>query len=208
MITSFIEYFAEIVINIISHLGYFGVFLAMTIESAGVPLPSEIIMPFAGFLVWKGEMNFFAVAILGAVGNLVGSLIVYWVGMKGGRPLVEKYGKYILINHHDLDETSKWFAKYGRSTVFFTRMIPIVRTFISLPAGIAKMPMKTFIPYTFFGSLIWSIFLTFIGFKMGENWSTISEYFHKADLFIGIIIVLGIAWYIWRHLKNSRKKYD
>jgi membrane protein DedA with SNARE-associated domain len=206
MFTDLIAYLAEVVIHIISSLGYFGVFLAMTIESACIPLPSEIIMPFAGFLVFKGQMNFVLAVLIGTVGNLAGSLIVYWVGMKGGRPLIEKYGKYILLSHHDLDLADSWFAKYGRSTVFFTRMLPVVRTFISFPAGVAKVPMKIFIPYTFLGALIWSVFLTFVGVKMGANWHTLSEYFHKADLLIAIIIVVGIVWYVWRHFKRRNRK--
>lgn len=206
MFTSIIEFIAGLIIGAISSFGYLGVFMAMAIESACIPLPSEVIMPFAGFLVSKGQLNLILVAVVGALGNLAGSLLAYWVGYKGGRPLVEKYGKYILISKHDLDKAEKWFKKYGKSTVFFTRMLPVVRTFISLPAGISKMPIKTFITYTFLGTLPWSLLLVYIGLKMGENWNTLGVYFHKADLAIGLVILTLLVWYIRRHLKNLKKE--
>ena len=205
MFTGIIEFIAAYIIAVIASLGYLGVFLAMAIESACIPLPSEIIMPFAGFLVFKGEFNLLLVGVVGALGNLAGSLLAYWAGMKGGRPLVEKYGKYVLISHHDLDIADNWFKKYGRGTVFFTRMLPVVRTFISFPAGISRMPLKTFIIYTFLGALPWSLLLAYIGFKLGEDWHTLGVYFHKADLAIGIVIVIGVVWYVRRHIKNLKK---
>ena len=202
----FVESLAHIIISAISSFGYLGVFLAMVMESACIPLPSEVIMPFAGFLVFKGQMNLILVGVIGALGNLAGSLLAYWVGYKGGRPLVEKYGKYILLSIHDLNISEKWFKKYGKSTVFFTRMLPIVRTFISFPAGISKMPLKTFVVYTFLGALPWSLLLAYIGFKMGENWNTLGGYFHKADLAVGIVIIVGLIWYIQRHIKYLKKE--
>lgn len=205
MISSLIEFLAGFIKDIISALGYPGVFLAMAIESACIPLPSEIIMPFAGYLVFTGDFNLIIVGVVGALGNLAGSLLAYWVGAKGGRPLVEKYGKYVLLSHHDLDVADRWFAKYGRSTVFFTRLMPVIRTFISFPAGISRMKLSTFSLYTFFGALPWSIFLAYIGFKLGENWDTLGGYFHKADIFIGIFIVAGLIWYVWRHVNNMKK---
>jgi membrane protein DedA with SNARE-associated domain len=207
MVSGLIEFLANIVIGLISSLGYFGVFIAMTIESACIPLPSEIIMPFSGYLVFRGEFNIWLVGIIGACGNLAGSLIAYWVGLKGGRPLIEKYGKWILISHHDLNIAEKWFNKYGRSTVFFSRLLPIVRTFISFPAGISEMRLTTFCLYTFAGALPWSIGLAWVGYKMGENWQTIGGYFHKFDILISLLIILGIIWYIRRHIKNLKRTY-
>jgi membrane protein DedA with SNARE-associated domain len=207
MFTSLIEFLASIVISLISTLGYFGIFIAMTIESACIPLPSEIIMPFSGYLVYKGELNFWLVGIIGALGNLAGSLIAYWVGLKGGRPVIEKYGKWVLISHHDLDVAEKWFAKYGKSTVFFSRLLPVIRTFISFPAGMTGMNIKTFSIYTFLGALPFSLFLTYVGYKLGENWDTIGSYFHKFDLVIGIVLILGVIWYIRRHIKNLKRTY-
>lgn len=205
MITSLIEFLADFVINTISTLGYLGVFLAMAIESACIPLPSEIIMPFSGYLVFQGEMNLLVVGLVGALGNLGGSLLAYWVGAKGGRPLIERYGKYVLLSHHDLDLADRWFARYGRSTVFFTRMMPVVRTFISFPAGMSRMRLGTFSLYTFIGALPWSLALAYIGMKLGENWDTLGGYFHKADIFIAVLLVAGVVWYVWRHLNNLKK---
>ncbi|MHB9111701.1 MAG: DedA family protein [Thermoleophilia bacterium] len=213
MISSLIEFLAGIVIDIISTLGYAGVFLAMAIESACIPLPSEIIMPFSGYLVYNGDfaytgalwLDVLLVGTVGALGNLAGSLLAYWIGAKGGRPLVEKYGKYVLLSHHDLDLADRWFEKYGRGTVFFTRMLPVIRTFISFPAGISSMKLSTFSIYTFLGALPWSTGLAYVGFKMGENWDTLGEYFHKADIAIGIVLLAGIIWYVWRHVNNMKK---
>src|SRR5659263_100876 len=212
MISSLIEFLAGIVTDIISTLGYAGVFLAMAIESACIPLPSEIIMPFSGSLVFSGDfaytgnlsVNILLLGIVGALGNLAGSLLAYWVGAKGGRPLVEKYGKYVLLSHHDLDLADRWFEKYGRGTVFFTRMLPVIRTFISFPAGISGMKLSTFSLYTFLGALPWSTGLAYVGYKMGENWDTLGGYFHKADFAIALLILAGVIWYIWRHVKNMK----
>lgn len=205
MFTGFVEQIAHLIISAISSLGYFGVFLAMAIESACIPLPSEIIMPFSGYLAFKGEFNLILVGVVGAFGNLAGSLLAYYVGKWGGLPLVEKYGKYVLISHHDIKRAHKWFDKHGKSTVFFTRLIPVVRTFISLPAGVSEMNVGTFSLYTFLGALPWSIFLAYVGYKLGANWNTLGAYFHKADLAVGIVIVIAIAWYIRRHVKHLKK---
>ncbi|MFH1909801.1 MAG: DedA family protein [bacterium] len=195
---------SHFVINTISSMGYLGIVLLMGIESANIPLPSEVIMPFSGFLVSTGKFNLFWVAIAGGLGCLWGSLLSYWVGAKGGRPLIEKYGKYILISKHDLDIADKWFAKWGMGAVFVGRLLPVIRTFISFPAGIARVNLFWFSLWTFVGSVIWSYFLGWIGFKLGENWDSLKDYFHKFDTVIGIIIILGIAWYVWRHIKHSR----
>lgn len=208
MITGIIEYLSHIVISMISELDYFGVFLAMAIESACIPLPSEIIMPFSGYLAFKGEFNFWLVGIVGAFGNLAGSLVAYYIGKWEGLPLVEKYGKYILISHHDIKTAHKWFEKHGKSTVFFTRLLPVVRTFISLPAGISEMNVVTFSVYTFLGALPWSLLLAYIGFKLGENWNTLGDYFHKADLAIGIVIIIAVIWYVRRHIKHLKNPAD
>jgi len=196
---------SHFVINTIDAMGYLGIVLLMAIESANIPLPSEVIMPFSGFLVSAGRFSLFWVAIAGGLGCLVGSLFSYWIGAIGGRPLIEKYGKYILISHHDLDLADKWFKKYGDITAFVGRLLPVVRTFISFPAGISRTNLLRFSIYTFVGSVIWSYFLGWIGFKLGENWDTLKNYFHGADLIIGILIIAGIVFWVWRHIKHSRK---
>ncbi len=204
MIETILSTLSHFVINTISSMGYLGVVLLMGIESANIPLPSEVIMPFSGFLVSTGQFNLFWVAIAGGLGCLWGSLLSYWVGAKGGRPLIEKYGKYILISKHDLDLADKWFAKWGMGAVFVGRLLPVIRTFISFPAGIARVNLFWFSLWTFVGSVIWSYFLGWIGFKLGENWDSLKNYFHKFDTVIGILILFGIIWYVWRHIRNSR----
>ena len=195
---------ANFVTSAISHLGYPGIFLLMTLESACIPIPSEIIMPFSGFLVSSCEMNFWLVVAAGSVGNLAGSLLAWWIGARGGRPLVKKYGRYILLSNRDLESSDKFFKKYGQGTVFFSRLLPIIRTFISLPAGIAKMDLKKFLLYTLAGCIPFTIFLTYAGLVLKANWDVLSPYFHKFDLIIALLIVLAIIWYVFRHLKRPR----
>lgn len=204
MIEKIISVLAGFIIWGIEGLGYPGVALMMAIESACIPLPSEIIMPFSGYLVSTGEFTLWGVSLAGAVGCVVGSILAYWVGYYGGRPMAEKYGKYVLITPHDLDIADKFFNKYGNFAVFFSRMLPVVRTFISLPAGIARMNFPKFIIYTFLGSLPFTYILAYVGKKLGDNWNTLGVYFHKFDVIIGIIILVGVVWYVRRHL-NIKK---
>lgn len=204
MVGGILSAVSHFIVNVISSLGYGGVVLLMGIESANIPLPSEVIMPFSGYLVFTGRFNLFWVAIAGGLGCLWGSLLSYWIGAKGGRPLIEKYGKYVLISHHDLDRADRWFLKWGVATVFIGRLLPIIRTFISFPAGIARVNLWKFSVYTFVGSVIWSYFLAFVGMKLGENWDSIKVYFHDFDVVIGVLIVVGIGWWIYRHVKHAR----
>jgi membrane protein DedA with SNARE-associated domain len=205
MIVWIIEFLASFIISIISSGGYPGVIFLMAIESACIPLPSEIIMPFSGYLVFREEFGLFWVGLAGAFGCVVGSVPAYYLGLYGGRPLIEKYGKYVLVSHHDLDLADRWFARYGDWAIFFSRLLPVVRTFISFPAGVAKMNVPRFIIYTFVGSFPWCLGLAYIGMKLGENWDTLGVYFHKFDIVIGIGIVASAIYYIWRHLKNQNR---
>jgi len=208
MIGRIIEIISAFIVATISTLGYGGVVLLMAIESACIPLPSEIIMPFSGYLVSRGEMNLWLVGIAGAFGCVAGSMVAYWVGMYGGRPLIEKYGRYILISHHDLDLADRWFAKYGEIIVFVSRLLPAIRTFIAFPAGVARMNVPRFIIYTFAGSLPWCIGLAYVGQKLGEHWDKdprLKTLFHRFDFVIGIVIGLAVVWWIWRHVRHSRK---
>ena len=168
MIAKIISILSGLIIATISTLGYGGIVLLMAIESACIPLPSEIIMPFSGYLVSRGEMNLWLVGIAGAVGCVVGSIVAYYIGMYGGRPFIEKYGRYILLSRHDLDLADRWFAKHGEAIVFVSRLLPAVRTFIAFPAGVARMNMTRFIVYTFAGSLPWCLGLAYVGQKLGE----------------------------------------
>ncbi len=197
----------------ITALGYVGVALLMAIESACIPLPSEVIMPFAGFLTVKtaenpNPMSLFGAAVAGAVGCVIGSVVAYYAGMYGGRPFIERYGKYVLIRKKDLDTADRWFSKYGDAAVFISRLLPVVRTFISFPAGIARVRFGRFIIYTFVGSLPWCYVLAYFGRKLGENWTNLRHYFHNIDIVIGIIVVLGIAFYLYHHLKPEKKKAE
>ena len=205
MIEKILTVLAGFIIGTISRLGYGGIVLLMAIESACIPLPSEIIMPFSGYLVYTGEMNLLLVALAGAIGCVLGSLVAYYAGAWGGRPLVEKYGKYILVSHHDLDLADRWFQRHGDITIFIGRLLPVIRTFIAFPAGVARMNLWRFNLYTFVGSFIWSIGLAWIGMKLGEHWNTLGVYFHRFDAAIGVVLFAGIVWYIWRHLKQLQR---
>jgi membrane protein DedA with SNARE-associated domain len=207
MLEKLIAILAGWIIAVISTMGYGGVVLLMGIESACIPLPSEIIMPFAGYLVFKGEMTLWGVALAGAVGCVVGSIPAYYLGMYGGRPLVEKYGKWVLISHHDLHIADRAFEKYGEIIIFIGRLLPAVRTFIAFPAGIARMHMGRFIAYTFIGSLIWCYALAWLGMKLGENWTTLKVYFHEFHYVIAIAGVIFVVWYVRRHLKAVRRAH-
>jgi membrane protein DedA with SNARE-associated domain len=200
--TSIIELVSNFAINMISSLGYWGVFIGMTVESACIPLPSEVIMPFAGFAVSEGKMTLLGITIAGTLGNLLGGLIIYFIGLKEGRPLLEKYGKYILISHSKLDRADHWFEKYGHEAVLIGRMLPVIRTFISLPAGIARMDLKKFTIYTLLGSLPWTFALGYIGVQLGPHWELIKGYFHVLDIIVAIGIVGVLAYLIYKYKKN------
>jgi membrane protein DedA with SNARE-associated domain len=159
-------------------------------------------MPFSGYLVYKGVHTLWEVSLAGAFGCVVGSVPAYYFGMYGGRPLIEKYGKYILMSRHDLDLADRWFARHGEATVFLARLLPVIRTFIAFPAGIARMDMRRFLLYTFAGSFPWCLGLAYLGMVLGEKWPTMREYFHRFDLLIGAILLAGVVWYVRRHLKH------
>ncbi|AOU99619.1 alkaline phosphatase [Acidihalobacter yilgarnensis] len=203
MLEKIIGLLAAFVIATISHLGYAGIVLLMAIESACIPLPSEIILPFSGYLVFRGEMNLWLVALAGAFGCVLGSLVAYYVGRFGGRQLVERYGRYVLISQRDLALADHWFARHGDITIFVGRLLPVVRTFIALPAGIAGMEIKRFVLYTFAGSFLWSLGLVEIGVKLGENWDTLGPYFHRFDVVIVAVLALGAGLYVYRHLRHG-----
>jgi len=188
------------IIAVISGGGYFGIIALMAIESACIPLPSEIIMPFSGYLVHTGRFQLIWVATVGALGCNLGSAIAYAVGYYGGRPLVEKYGSYLLISRHELDWTDHFFARHGSITVFLSRLLPVVRTFIALPAGVARMPQLRFHLYTFVGSWPWCLGLAYVGLKLGERWDSdprLKMWFHRFDAVILAIGLAAVAWFVW-----------
>lgn len=202
MIEGLISKLGLFVISVISTLGYLGVMALMAIESACIPLPSEVIMPFSGYLVHTGQFNLWVLALVGALGCNLGSLVAYEIGYYGGRPLVEKFGSYIFLNQHDLDLTDRFFARFGDVTVLLSRMLPVIRTFIALPAGIARMPRFRFHIYTFVGSFPWCLGLAYLGMKAGEHWNYLGKYFHQFDKVIGALILIGIIWFLWSHWRN------
>ncbi|MDH4085388.1 MAG: DedA family protein [Nitrospira sp.] len=204
LIEAVISELSQFVIACISRFGYAGIVFTMAVESACIPLPSEIIMPFSGYLVMTGEFTMLGVTLAGAIGNVLGSIVAYYAGVWGGRPFAERYGPYFLVSHHDLDVADRWFAKYGEAAVFFGRMLPVVRTFISLPAGIAKMNFPRFAMFTFVGALPWCYLLAYIGLRMGEQWEHLRDYFHQFDIAIGLVLAVAIGYFLWSHWPKRR----
>lgn len=191
--------------GVISAMGPLGISLLMAIESCNIPLPSEAVLPFAGYLVSKGAMNFHLAAFAGAFGCVIGSIPSYYIGFFGGRKFVEKNGKYFLVSKKDLDEADKWVDKYGDWAFFLCRMLPVVRTFISLPAGILKARKRTFFSLTFLGSLIWSYVLVYVGLKLGEHLDKLKAIWHKFDAVIIIVILILGGIYIYKHIKHLKE---
>lgn len=200
-----IEQLSTLIIQLIQTSGYVGIFILMTLESALLPIPSEVTMPFAGFLSQGGHLNFWLVALTGTIGNLAGSLIAYAIGFFLEESVIvgfiRKYGKFILISEHEYTRAVEWFAKYGNPIAFFSRLLPAVRTFISLPAGLSEMNVWKFALYTILGSAIWSTFLTWIGFYLGTKWNSWEPYFRKFQLVIIVLLVVGVLWYVNHKLK-------
>ncbi len=208
MIAKILAALSAFIVTVISSSGYLGILALMTIESACIPLPSEVIMPFSGYLVYTGRFQLLWVATVGALGCNLGSLIAYEIGAYGGRPLVERYGSYIFLSRRELEMADRFFARWGSATVFFSRLLPVVRTFIALPAGIARMPRARFHIYTFIGSWPWCLGLAWIGMKLGEKWETdprLKMWFHRLDAVIGGVILLGIAWFVWSRWQHRIK---
>jgi len=195
------------IVSVISQLGYPGIILTMAIESALIPLPSEIIMPFSGFLVSQGRFNFWLVGLCGAIGNLLGSWAAYWLGYWGegaiARRFIRSYGRFILLSEEELDKAERLFRRFGNFIVFGSRVIPAVRTVISLPCGIARLPFWKFSLLTFSGSLIWSYFLAYMGVLLGKNWEGLRPIFKRFDIAIILIIIIGIGWYFYYKLRPA-----
>ena len=206
MIEHILLLLAGFVKSVISSLGYPGIAALMGIESACVPLPSEVIMPFAGYLVYAGRFgSLAAVATLGAIGCNLGSVVAYEVGAYGGRPLIERFGKYILMSRHDLDASESFFQRYGSVTVFIGRLLPVVRTFIALPAGISRMPRGKFHLYTFAGSWPWCYGLAYCGFVLGQRWDTdprLKHWMHRFDALILLVLALAFVYFLRSHWRN------
>ena len=192
-------------LSTISLLGYAGIFFLMMLESMVVPVPSEFVMPFAGFLVSQGNFNFILVIVASSLGSITGSLIFYYIGKTGGHTLVEKYGKYVLVDTEDIKKTEKWFNKRGELTIFIARLIPVVRHLISLIAGIGKMNVKKFTLYTILGATLWNGILTYLGFILGQHWNEVSQYLEEFDIIIVILLIVGCLYFAYRHITRKKK---
>jgi len=204
------NWFLEIITNVYGAMGWPGVVFLMGVESAAIPFPSELIMPLAGWLLIEAKGDSAWMVLLagfyGALGNLLGSWVAYWISYKAGRTLLEKYGRYVLITQHEVDRAEEWFRKYGELAVFASRMLPVARTFISVPAGIARMNFWRFSFYTFVGSYPWSLGLAYGGFKLGENWEDMRQVMRPFDFPIAGIIAVAVAWFIYHRIKTIRNE--
>jgi membrane protein DedA with SNARE-associated domain len=196
------------IVEVISAAGYLGVVALMAIESACIPLPSEVIMPFAGYLVSTGQFSLVGAATMGALGCNVGSTVAYFVALKGGRLAFERWGGYVLVSPAELSRSEHFFARYGAVTVFIGRLLPVVRTFIAFPAGLARMPMLKFQIYTFLGSWSWCFGLAYVGYRLGARWNsdpTFRELFHQFDALVVAVLVVGFAWLVWARWRERSR---
>ena len=209
MLEQILSVLAGFIVAVISKAGYAGVAALMAIESACIPLPSEIIMPFAGYLVSTGRFSLIGAATAGALGCNIGSTIAYYVAAYGGRSIIERWGSYVLIRPADLHHAERFFDRYGGATVFIGRLLPVIRTFIAFPAGLARMPMLRFQVYTFVGSWPWCFGLAYVGYILGDRWNsnpTLHRLFHQFDIVIAIALVAASGWFVWSHWPRRRRK--
>jgi membrane protein DedA with SNARE-associated domain len=205
-LSGLIEWGIDLIISGIAFLGYGGIVLFMAIESACIPIPSEVIMPLSGYLAYKGTLNLVAVVLAGSLGSMFGSLVAYYAGLKLGRPFLVRYGKYLLMSEEDIGRAEKWFSRYGGKATFISRMVPVVRTFISFPAGIGRMELKTFTLYSFVGSVPWCAFLAYLGYVLGDSWRIIfDQYGHFVDYAVVAGIVVLVAYYIYKKRRMASK---
>ena len=200
--------FAEFLQDIVTRMGYPGVFLLIMLESTLVPVPSELVFPYAGYLASKGIFNIWILLAINSVAALAGSSIGYWIGAAGGKPLLLKYGKYLLIRKHDIEKSEKWFANHGKATIFIARLVPVIRHIISMPAGVARMPFKSFLLQTFLGSTLWGSFLILLGYYLGKNWESVANTIKRFDLVIGIVVMIAVMaialrWYLKRRRERG-----
>jgi membrane protein DedA with SNARE-associated domain len=202
MIDRLLTSLSALIVAAIAQLGYGGVVLMMAIESACIPLPSEVIMPFSGYLVSTGRFNLQMVAIAGAIGCLLGSYVAYYVGASGGRWFLERYGRWVLIAPHELEIADRFFDRWGAPAVFFSRLLPVVRTFIAFPAGVARMRVLPFTVYTLAGSYLWCLVLAYAGMTLGNHWNTLGPYFHRFDGAIAVLLIIGAAAVLYNRIRG------
>ena len=206
MVESILGHISSFVVSIISTMGYPGILFLMAVESACIPLPSEVILPFSGYLIFTGRFDLWWVALTGALGCNLGSAAAYFAGAAGGRKFLMRYGRYVLISRRDVEIADRWFENYGQWTVFFSRMLPVIRTFIALPAGIVRMDWRKFHIYTFLGSFPWCLALAYAGYQLGAHWDSLRVYFHRFDSVIGALLIAGFAFWVWRHWNHKNEE--
>jgi membrane protein DedA with SNARE-associated domain len=202
------EWLSELFIHIISSTGYLGVFVLMVLESMVAPVPSELVMPFAGFLVADGKMNFWIVVIVTSLASIIGSLLSYAMAYFGGKELIHRFGRFVLLDKEELEWTERLFNKHGSIIVLVSRFIPVVRHLISIPAGLAGMNLKKFIIYTLIGATLWNTFLLWVGIKLRERWELVHEYSRQLDYLVIAFIILVVAYFAYKHIRRHRKKHD
>ncbi|MDR0843261.1 MAG: DedA family protein [Acidobacteriota bacterium] len=185
-------------------IGYPGVFLLMTMESMVFPVPSEAVMPFAGFLIAEGKLTWIGVIVASTCGSIIGSLVSYFMGAWGGKPFIDRFGKYLLLDREDLALTERFFGRYGSATIFVSRFIPVVRHLISIPAGTGRMPLLPFTVYTVIGAAMWNAVLTVIGYYLKQNWAEVMEYSHTIDIVVVVFLVAVVAFFAWKHVGRKR----
>jgi len=200
-----LEWLEHVITDYLGAYGYPAVFVLMVLESACIPIPSEVTMVFGGFLVSRGDLDFFWVAMIGTIANVIGSWIAYAVGAWGGRPLIERWGRYVFLRKHELDRAHDWFERRGEMAVFVSRLLPVIRTFISLPAGVARMPFGKFTLYTFLGCLPWTFALTWAGLVLGKNWETVLRYGEPVSWGIALATVAFIAWWLGKRYRERKR---
>lgn len=203
-ISDIVAAIGQYAIVIMSSMGYLGVFFLMVLESIVFPMPSELVMPFAGFLVSQGRFSMFGVFLASTLGSMVGSIASYYAGRIGGNRVVTRYGKYLLLDLEDLKKTERWFAKSGEKTIFIGRLIPVVRHLISIPAGIARMDFKKFLFYTFVGAAIWNMLLAYLGYWLGENWQMVRQYTEPISIAVVIVLALVFAYFVYKHVRDKK----
>lgn len=204
MLHALIQILQSFTLWLVDTLGHFGIFLGMTIESVCIPLPSEVIMLFGGFMAEAGKLNVILVVVAGTLGNLFGSLLAYYAGKYGGKAFILRYGRFIFLNESHLEKSARWFERYGSVTVFFGRILPVIRTFISLPAGIGKMNIYKFIFYTILGCIPWNIMLTWLGYSLGSHWHTVEKYIHPFSYVIVALLILFVIYGIYKLWKKRK----
>lgn len=202
-----IEQIVNLFVNLIDSIGYLGVFILMTLESMIFPVPSEAVMPFAGFLIASGKFSFFNVILFSTFGSIVGSLLSYYIGLYGGERFIRRFGRYFLLSQEHLLSTEKYFRNKGEITIFIGRFIPVVRHLISIPAGIGRMNIWTFSLFTIIGAGLWNTFLAYLGFALENNWQEVMKYSHVIDLVIVGILAIAIIWYLYKLIKNISRDY-